>query len=48
MSRSEAVIWVVPEQVEFWESKGFSKPVAVPPVRRARKAKAEAETEGGE
>lgn len=40
MKRGGSTIRVVPEQVAFWESKGYSKPQ---PARRGRKPKAEQE-----
>lgn len=40
MKRGTATIRVIAEQVEFWESKGYSKPQ---PARRGRKPKAEQE-----
>lgn len=40
MKRGTATIRVIAEQVEYWESKGYSKPQ---PARRGRKPKAEQE-----
>lgn len=39
VKRGGATIRVVPEQVEFWESKGYS--AAPKPARRGRKPKTE-------
>lgn len=40
MKRGTAAIRVLAEQVDYWESKGYSRPK---PARRARKPKADVE-----